>query len=35
MSKYDAAYLETHDIDWFCKIGNTAMHRTVGNFRKR
>ena len=26
MSKYDADYLETHDIDWFCKIGNTAMH---------
>lgn len=26
MSKYDADYLETHDIDWFCKIGNTSMH---------
>ena len=26
MSKYDADYLENHDIDWFCKIGNTAMH---------
>lgn len=26
MSKYDVDYIETHDIDWFCKIGNTAMH---------
>lgn len=26
MSRYDAHYLETHDIDWFCRIGNTAMH---------
>ena len=26
MSKYDTNYLETHDIDWFCRIGKTAMH---------
>jgi hypothetical protein len=26
MNEFDKNYLETHDIDWFCKIGNTAMH---------
>lgn len=25
-SEYNEAYLQTHDIDWFCRIGNTAMH---------
>lgn len=25
-SKYDKKYQQTHDIDWFCRIGNTAMH---------
>lgn len=25
-SEYDDVYLQTHDIDWFCRIGNTAMH---------
>ena len=24
--KYDVIYQQTHDIDWFCRIGNTAMH---------
>lgn len=23
---YDKIYLLTHDIDWFCKIGNIPMH---------
>ena len=26
MAEYDKTYQQTHDIDWFCKIGNTAMH---------
>lgn len=24
--KYDRLYQMTHDIDWFCKIGNISMH---------
>lgn len=24
--KYNQMYVETHDIDWFCRIGNTAIH---------
>ncbi len=24
--RYNQAYIETHDIDWFCMIGNTAIH---------
>ena len=24
--KYSKIYQQTHDIDWFCKIGNTPMH---------
>ena len=24
--KYSKTYQLTHDIDWFCKIGNTPMH---------
>lgn len=26
MKKYSKTYQLTHDIDWFCKIGNTPMH---------
>lgn len=26
ITKYDIIYQQTHDIDWFCRIGNTAMH---------
>lgn len=26
ITKYDILYQQTHDIDWFCRIGNTAMH---------
>ena len=25
-SEYHETYQQTHDIDWFCMIGNTAMH---------
>ena len=25
-AKYDETYQLTHDIDWFCRIGNTPMH---------
>ena len=26
MKKYSKTYQLAHDIDWFCKIGNTPMH---------
>ena len=26
MKKYGKTYQLTHDIDWFCRIGNTPMH---------
>lgn len=25
-TKYEESYQLTHDIDWFCRIGDTAMH---------
>lgn len=26
MKEYDHDYMETHDIDWFCQIGERAIH---------
>ncbi len=25
-AEYDIVYQQTRDIDWFCRIGNIAMH---------